>query len=107
MNKWKDSGARVHFLDHWPFTRRCRSEPYGGGWFHLGLTWSARRKEVVFRLLYKILCQRGRHSYSLCMVGHVAWKECHRCKAPGTLTPEELEVHQYQWLVRETPEDDT
>lgn len=45
--------SEAHFLDHWPFTRYCRSLP--GGWRrHLKYTWE-------YRWRAQTLCRLGLH----------------------------------------------
>jgi hypothetical protein len=53
--------SQFHMLDHWPFTKRCRTF-YGGGRRHLWMAWHFRRREQVLRPFWRVfMCLFGRH----------------------------------------------
>lgn len=51
MSMYHDSG-------HWPFTKACRSQPHGRGWYHLKLAWEYRRRDQVVGWFFRLRCRR-------------------------------------------------
>jgi hypothetical protein len=57
--------SQFHMLDHWPFTKECRSF-YGGGLRHLWLAWHFQRRQQVLRPVWRLFCcPWGRHHEEL------------------------------------------
>lgn len=86
--------SQFHALDHWPWTRWCREQPYGGGWHHVKSTWQWRRRDQWFGWWFKITqCTFGKHEEMFWRSPKGAWVGCRYCNWSRPPSEKELEDH--------------